>query len=113
MTPQQIRNEVEKEINRLVLDKDFIDKEYDVFYKEYKNAVDNFDLSKNELEITGENAKQMAQVLKLKIGEKIELCDGKGISAIAEITKINKKSVLVKLEEFLHQNKDKQEKALL
>lgn len=72
--------------------------------------IDNFDLSKNELEITGENAKQMAQVLKLKIGEKVELCDGKGISAMAEIAKINKKSVLVKLEEFLHQNKDKQEK---
>jgi len=72
--------------------------------------IDNFDLSKNELEITGENAKQMAQVLKLKIGEKVELCDGKGISAIAEITKINKKGVLVKLEEFLHQNKDKQKK---
>ena len=28
-TPQQIKNEVEKEINRLVLDKDFIDKESD------------------------------------------------------------------------------------
>ena len=68
--------------------------------------IDNFDLSKNELEITGENAKQMAQVLKLKIGEKVELCDGKGIRAMAKIIKINKKNVIVKLEEFLHKNKD-------
>lgn len=63
--------------------------------------IDNFDLSKEVLEITGEIAKQMALVLKLKIGEKIELSDGKGISAIAEIAEINKKSVNVKILEII------------
>lgn len=63
--------------------------------------IDNFDLSKEVLEITGEIAKQMALVLKLKIGEKIELSDGKGISAIAEIAKIDKKSVNVKILEII------------
>lgn len=66
--------------------------------------IDNFDLSKTELEITGEIAKQMALVLKLKIGEKIELCDGKGISAMAEIKEINKKSVKVKIDAPLRQD---------
>lgn len=72
--------------------------------------IDNFDLSGKELEITGEIAKQMAIVLKLKIGEEIELCDGKGISAIAEIIEINKKRVLVLLRSasFADQNSTKQ-----
>jgi 16S rRNA (uracil1498-N3)-methyltransferase len=59
--------------------------------------IDTFDLNKKELEITGEIANQIIKVLKLKIGEKIELCDGKQISAIAEICKIDKKSVWVKI----------------
>ena len=59
--------------------------------------IDDFDLSKEILEITGGIAKQMALVLKLEIGEKVELCDGKGISAIAEIAKIDKKNVNVKI----------------
>jgi len=62
--------------------------------------IDNFDLSKPELEITGEISKQMALVLKLKVGEKIELSDGTHISAIAYICKIDKKSVLVKIEKI-------------
>ena len=62
--------------------------------------IDNFDLNKKEIEITGEIAHQIIKVLKLKVGEKIELSDGKGISAIAEITKIDKKSVIVKTQEI-------------
>ena len=59
--------------------------------------IDNFDLSKNNLEITGEIASQITRVLKLKIGEKIELSDGVGTSVVAEILEIRKNSVIVKL----------------
>jgi len=37
----------------------------------------------------------------MKVGKKIELSDGKGIYAIAEIVKINEKSVEVKINEIL------------
>jgi 16S rRNA (uracil1498-N3)-methyltransferase len=60
--------------------------------------IDNFDLSQKETEITGEIAHQIIKVLKLKVGEKIELCNGLGIYAMAEIKEINKKSVLVEIE---------------
>ncbi|MFA6325444.1 MAG: RsmE family RNA methyltransferase [Candidatus Paceibacterota bacterium] len=60
--------------------------------------IDNFDLSKEELEIDGKIAHQIINVLKLKVGEKIELSDGKHISAIAHICKIDKKYVLVKID---------------
>jgi 16S rRNA (uracil1498-N3)-methyltransferase len=55
-----------------------------------------FDLSKSEFEIEGEIAHQITKVLKLKVGEKIELCDGKGISAMAEIVEMGKNKVAVK-----------------
>ncbi|MFA6274259.1 MAG: RsmE family RNA methyltransferase, partial [Candidatus Paceibacterota bacterium] len=66
--------------------------------------IDNFDLSKKELEITGEIAHQIIKVLKLKIGEKIELSDGKGSVALAEIVKLNKNIVVVKIIAPLHQD---------
>ena len=72
--------------------------------------IDDFDLSKKTLEITGEIAKQMALVLKLEVCEKVELCDGKHISAIAEICKIDKKSVVVKLDSLLRQDSGGQRK---
>lgn len=70
--------------------------------KIHRFIIDNINQGENE--ITGEIAHQIIKVLKLKIGEKIELCDGKGISAIAEIIEINgstslttsKNSVIVK-----------------
>jgi len=71
--------------------------------------IGDFDLSrpagldKKELELADDTARQIIRVLKLKIGEKIELCDGKGIYAIAEIAEIRKKTVLVKIATPLHQ----------
>ena len=59
--------------------------------------IDNFDLNKKEVEIIGEIAHQIIKVLKLKVGEKIELSDGKGIYAITEICRLDKKLVLVKI----------------
>ncbi len=74
--------------------------------------IDDFDLSKEILEITGGIAKQMALVLKLEIGEKVELCDGKGISAIAEIAKIDKKNVNVKILKITQNKKSSKEVTL-
>jgi len=59
--------------------------------------IGDFDLTKPELEISGKVAHQMIKVLKLKIGEKIELSDGKHISAMAEICNIDKNVVSVKI----------------
>ena len=62
--------------------------------------IDNFDLSGLEIEITGEIAHQMAKVLKLEIGEQVELCDGKGINAQGKITKLSKNSTIVEIEKI-------------
>ncbi len=59
--------------------------------------IDNFDLSQKQLEISGDIAHQIIKVLKLEIGEKIELCDGKHISAMADIREIKNKSVIVEI----------------
>jgi len=67
--------------------------------------IGNFDLTKKELKITGETAKQIALVLKLKIGEKIELCDNQGISALVEISKINKNDIDVLIKEKMDNKK--------
>jgi 16S rRNA (uracil1498-N3)-methyltransferase len=81
--------------------------------------IDNFDLStdkagltKNEVEINGEIAHQMSKVLKLEPGEKIELCDGKGICAMAEIVEINKKNVKAKIDKII-ENKNTDKKTTL
>ncbi len=68
--------------------------------------IDNFDLNKPELEIGGEIAHQIIKVLKLKKGEKIELSDGKGISAMAEIEKIGEKILKVKVNKIIQENKN-------
>jgi len=62
--------------------------------------IDNFDLSGAEVEITGEIAHQMTKVLKLEIGEQVELCDGKGINAQGKITKLSKNSTIVEIEKI-------------
>ena len=64
--------------------------------------ISNFDLSKNELEINDkEIVNQMKNVLRLKVEENVELCDGKDISAIAEITKIDKNNINVSIKEIM------------
>lgn len=62
--------------------------------------IDNFDLNTKEIEITGEIAHQMAKVLKLEIGEQVELCDGKGTNAQGKITKLSKNSTIVEIEKI-------------
>ena len=59
--------------------------------------IDGFDLSKKQLEIGGEIAHQIYKVLRLKVSEKIELCDGKGTYAIAEIAEIKEGKVSVNI----------------
>jgi 16S rRNA (uracil1498-N3)-methyltransferase len=70
--------------------------------------ISDFDLSEKELKIEGEIAHQIIKVLKLKSGEKIELCDEKNTYTIAEIAGIKKNSVLVKITAPLHQDYEKQ-----
>lgn len=62
--------------------------------------IDNFDLSGNEVEITGEIAHQMAKVLKLEIGEQVELCDGKGLNALGKIKTLSKNSAVVEIDKI-------------
>ena len=67
--------------------------------------ISNFDLSKKELEIKDkEIVNQMKNVLRLKTGEMVELCDGKNISAMAEIVKIGKDGMKVKITTPLRQD---------
>ncbi len=63
--------------------------------------IDNFDLSGKEVEITGEIAHQMAKVLKLEIGEQVELCDGKGANAQGKIKTLSKNSTIVEIEKIV------------
>jgi len=66
-----------------------------------------FDLTQKSLQIKDkEIVNQMKNVLRLKEGELVELCDGKDISAMAEIAKINKDSVDVLIEK-IEKNKNK------
>lgn len=60
--------------------------------------IGDFKLMQNELEITGEIAHQIIKVLKLEKGEKIELCDGKGLNALCIIRSMRKNSLVVEVE---------------
>jgi len=66
--------------------------------------IDNFDLSQEQLEISGDIAHQITKVLKLEIGEKIELCNGKDTVALEEIKEISKKNVIVKIIDLKKEN---------
>ena len=74
--------------------------------------IGDFELSEKELQITDkEIVNQMKNVLRLKEGEIIELCDGKNISAIAEIVEIKKNTILVKINILLRQDYKEQNNA--
>jgi len=62
--------------------------------------IDDFDLSKKQLEISGDIAHQIIKVLKLKTGEKIELSDGKGNVGFGKIKNLSKNTVLVEIEKI-------------
>jgi len=69
--------------------------------------IDNFDLSKNEIEINSETAHQIIKVLKLENGEKIELGDGKGTVALGKIKEIGKRNVIVEIEKIKKEEENK------
>ena len=76
--------------------------------------IDNFDLSNKELEIKGEIAHQIIKVLRLKIGEKIELCNEESVCALSKIKNITEKEVLVDIENMIQKdNTEKQNKVTL
>jgi 16S rRNA (uracil1498-N3)-methyltransferase len=75
--------------------------------------IDNFDLSGKEIEITGEIAHQMAKVLKLEIGEQVEICDGKGNNISGKIRSLNKNSVIIDIEKtWQDENENKKQVSL-
>ncbi|MDQ7814803.1 MAG: RsmE family RNA methyltransferase [Patescibacteria group bacterium] len=57
--------------------------------------IDSFDFSRKKIDISGDTAHQMKNVLKLKKSETIILCDGKGMDAVASIAEMGKSSVSV------------------
>ncbi|MCC7160349.1 16S rRNA (uracil(1498)-N(3))-methyltransferase [Candidatus Nomurabacteria bacterium] len=70
-----------------------------------------FDLSKKEIEIVNpENIKQIRDVLRLKIGEKIIISDGKGKEAETAINEVSKDKILVSVLELT--NKKEQERKI-
>jgi len=66
--------------------------------------IDDFNLNEKELEISGDIAYQIIKVLKLEIGEKIELCDGKDTVALGEIKDITNKNIIVKIIDIKKEN---------
>ena len=57
-------------------------------------------ISKPVTLLSGTEAHHLSQVMRLKAGEKVELFDGKGTIAIAEIKSINKKDVNLQIEDL-------------
>src|SRR3989338_8598502 len=63
--------------------------------------IGNFDLNQKEINITdAEKIRQMKNVLKLKSGENVVLCDGKGTEATCEILEIHKKGVVLEVKDL-------------
>lgn len=63
--------------------------------------IGDFDLKQKEIHITdAEKIRQMHSVLKLKTGERVVLCDGRGGEAVCEITEIHKKGVKLRVGNF-------------
>ncbi len=83
-------------------------------YMKIHRFIGPFDLSKKEIDITDKEIfNQMKNVLRLKIGEIVELCDGLNISAIAEILKIEKDNIHVSAKEVIKdKNKTKNDVTL-
>jgi len=70
--------------------------------------IDDFNLSDTNLEIGGEIAHQIIKVLKLEVGEQIELSDGKGSVALAtikETSRNNLKVEIINIEKEIEENK--------
>lgn len=71
--------------------------------------IGNFDLSKKELSINDADfVNQARNVLRLKVGEKLILCDGNLNEAVAEIINLNKKFAELKILET-YKNKNEPE----
>jgi len=75
--------------------------------------IDSFDLSKNRLEVTEDAAHQMKNVLKLKKGEIVGLCDGKGKDALARVVDFGKNSVMLDIESLKENEAETKKKVTL
>lgn len=75
--------------------------------------IDDFELSGEEIEVTGEIAYQMAKVLKLEIGEQVDICDGKGNNASGKIRSLSKNSVMIDIDKtWKDKNENKKQVSL-
>lgn len=64
--------------------------------------IGEFDLSKTDLVIANtEIVHQLTHVLRVKIGEKIILCDGQGKEATVHITEVQKGKIITQIDEIL------------
>ncbi len=64
--------------------------------------IGDFDLGQNEIHISdSERVRQMHSVLKLKVGERVVLCDGRGSEVEGELLEVHKKGVLVRMGEMV------------
>ena len=64
--------------------------------------IESESLSGQQIEIIGEDAQHIGRVLRLRPGESILVCDGRGREAKANITSLEKQRVYAALEESFH-----------
>ena len=57
-------------------------------------------ITKNTIHIDGEQFRHLVKVLRLNIGDEVELFDGRGLTASAVITEINKSSAQLKIQQI-------------
>ncbi len=62
-----------------------------------KFFVDENNINEKTITIKGDEAKHISQVLRHKIGDVLEVGDGKGTDYISEIVELNKKEILLKV----------------
>lgn len=84
-----------------------IKKEYNVKIMRLHRFIGNFDLSQKQIVISDADfTNQAKNVLRLKIGEKLILCDGNLNEAVAEISSLNKKLAELKILETYKNEKE-------
>jgi len=107
MTPQQIKEEVEKEFNKLVLDKDFIDKESD---DDFQRVLE----LKAQLSILTEydkSIKEMIEGFKEDIAHILEVTSTEVYQEFANNEGVAK--YIIKLKKDLHKNNNSKINELL
>ena len=61
--------------------------------------VDNLIGDEKSISVSGDEAKHISRVMRLTVGDRVEVCDGSGMTYPAEITTVSKSEVTLSLEE--------------